>query len=307
MFEGKRSNAISYSKREPLYNMNTLHLRILLLHVFSYYCITSFRGIIDAESSNLLDWRQTPLLRLPTSLPPGDCMAKSLEYLGRAKDIESFKCTSTRCLQIYDRYKRYQSAKFRALNLLFDDSPRGCKRYKSMDDLLDSVSCIPDVYLDVMNNPEILALGRCQYRLNEKIVRGLTNRQNQPFLSLSLCRHPMESVVLICVFGFDGLTKVIVIKSYHSHYQSTTLRQSNYTENFDVQNLKDVLDSKQLLYQGEMWYLGILKCLIMQFSYLNWRCEAFAVLFMWMICLGSCCAIWYILFMTVRLLGGVIM
>ena len=75
-----------------------------------------------------------------------DNLAESLEYLGNGTDLQNFRKTCMHFNRIYDQYKARQNAKFRGFELLFrDDAQRN--QYRSLDDLLDSVPMIPDVYV----------------------------------------------------------------------------------------------------------------------------------------------------------------
>ena len=192
-----------------------------------------------------------------------DCLASSLEYLGRPRDFENFRRTSRHFEQIYQRYKGYQSQRFHDLNLLFTDSERECKRYGSLEELLQTIPCIPSVYFDVTSSRSVEALARMQYRVNQDIVRGLTNGLTQrPFLSLSLWNRnqPLNALFVICVFDFDGLANVLLIKYYH-HSKRQSMKLWGTTEMWSVRDLIDGLNSRRLECPDGTWRLEkIPKC-----------------------------------------------
>lgn len=216
------------------------------------------RALVDSSTQQTVGKPQRNDYRSSVHFPPNDCMVKALEYLGRATDIDNFKDASPYFEKVYDQYKLAQSEKFQALNALFDESLRSRKRYESIEHLLQSVPCIPDVYVDLKNIGSINALSWTHYDLNQVVIRGLTTHGtgvNLPFLSLSLwnTNNQLDFFLLICVFDFDGLAKVII----HSHgRQATALRKCDFTRTFNLQNLNDLLSSKRVSYGEETWNLN---------------------------------------------------
>lgn len=232
----------------------------------------------------------------PIKSVPVDCLTLALEYLCSARDLDNFKRTSDHFEKVYDCYKSRQSEKFVGFKVLLDHSRCRHGRRQSYQDLLQCVPCIHDVYLDVGNDTSIDALSRMHFFWNYKAVRGLTSGLNQPFLSLSFVTdeyylYPKKSLLLLCVFGFDGLANVMIIKYHHEDRYSTRVRQwisiGNFDlENFDLGNLTKIWKSKHLQLGSQDWYLA---STINNASVHEEKC-------------CHCCIVWRIMFRCVRLI-----
>lgn len=198
--------------------------------------------------------RSKPSLCLPST----DCFALSLEYFDRAIDLKNFRRASKHFDRIYQRYKECQSNKFYGLHLLFNNSEPKLERYRSLEELLHTVPCIPGMYVDIESTRSMEAVSRSQYRANREIVRGLTCGENHPFLSLSMYneKEPRNAVFVICVFAFDDLADVVLVKYHHSIRPSAKFCEFwDATDVWSLGDLIDELNSGTLEGDGGTWHL----------------------------------------------------
>ena len=184
-------------------------------------------------------------------LPPDDCMVLMLQYLDSARDLDNFRRTSKHFCDIHDQFIRYKSEALHAINQILKKS--------------HSIPCISNVHLDLNNIHSINSLSRMQYRFNREVVSGLLSRQNDPFLSLSLVNddRTSNSILLICVFDFDGLANVMMIKSCHTEkntYGYTVADDDDGITDFALKDLVKVLNSKRLKMDEVTWRLGSKGC-----------------------------------------------
>ena len=226
-------------------------ITIIFLIVFPYVSSTKIAPI-DVETPNPRYSEQPPFCTF-CELPSDDCLALSLEYLEKENDLDNFRRAAIRFEKIYERYRDYQSKRFHALNVVFEQMcPRGFGPYDSLDDLLQCVPCIDQLYVDIDDRKSVDELRYAQFFVGQEMVRGLTSRTNHPFLSLSLWNDdlPNDSLFLICVVDFDHVAKVTMVRSY---VDKVTADVTDFT----VEYLEGLLSKRFTLMdtKGE-WYVG---------------------------------------------------
>ena len=200
-----------------------------------------------------------------------DNLAESLEYLGNGTDLQNFRKTCMHFNRIYDRYKVRQNAKFRGFELLFRDDARR-NQYRSLDDLLDSVPMIPDVYVKFWTNEglrwhrrhgrrnftipsDILRLIDLHRRSKRHVLRGLSSKVG--FLSMLLWKdvdwgeHP---ILLI--------TRVREGTLYTATCQGSKIPS---VSKYSAKGLNELLRQKQVRLRGatdeeELWTVGKRRC-----------------------------------------------
>ena len=162
--------------------------------------------------------------------------------------------------------------RFQALQAIFQE-PTKLEGYSSLDQLLESVRCVP-YYVDVEDEKSIGALAMMHQESNLQIFRGITEKGRNPFLSLNLweSESPKESLHVLFVFDGSGFAKENVVKYRHSlkywswirlgHGVRATVYPSVVTENHvAARKFKEVLNSKRHrgTAKGKDWILRSLE------------------------------------------------
>ena len=227
---------------------------LIIFRIASTFVCSMELTPIDVETLNP-PYSEQPHFCTLCKLPSDDCLALSLEYLEKENDLNNFRKAAIRFEKIYERYREYQSKRFRALNVVFEQmSPGGFGPYDSLDDLLQCVRCIDQLYVDIDDPQSRDKLRYAQFVAGQEMVRGLTSRTNHPFLSLSLWNNdfPNDSLFLICVVDFDHVAKVTMVRS-RFYVDKVT---SDVTD-FPVEYLEGLLSKRNRLMdtKGE-WYVG---------------------------------------------------
>lgn len=262
--------------------------RILVQTVFLCHIALSGQGDVEAPKKPSAVWRAiTPqpeqgeasdkemITQSPEESESSDCDvspsllidlpkdASSLigQYLdGNKGDLRNWRRTSRHFNRQFDDPSRFQP-----LQVLFDQhQDLESQRYQSLNDLLQSVRCVPDVYVDVKDKEGIHSLARMHRLSDQEIFRGLTQEGKQPFLSFYFWEEfsGRISLEVLCVFDDSGSTIVECTVAKYGRFSKCYFPEPRceylVTESesqFDVTKLRDVLNSGSLDYDNNRWIL----------------------------------------------------
>lgn len=193
---------------------------------------------------------------------PEDLSSHIGQYLeGNKGDLWKLRRASRHFNRLHDDPSRFQP-----LKSLFDQhQDLESERYQSLDDLLESVRCVPDVYVDVRDIKGMHSLPEMHHFFRAEILRGLTKGGKQPFLSFYFWDEKTlsRSLEVLCVFKNYGLTVVkSTVVEYDRFYEGgrkpSVPWEYSLTESesrFNVRKLRDVMNSGKLDYLNKRWIL----------------------------------------------------